>query len=80
MRETVSYTALRLGLFVVAFGLLYLAGARSLLLLGGAILVSGLISYFVLTRQRMAMSSAISKRLSGFRQRLDAGTRAEDDD
>jgi hypothetical protein len=80
MRETLSYTALRLGLFVVAFGLLYLAGARSLLLLGGAILISGLISYFVLTRQRMAMSSAISKRLSGFRQRLDAGTRAEDDD
>jgi len=80
MRETVSYTALRLGLFVAAFGLLYLAGARSLLLLGGAILISGLISYFVLTRQRMAMSSAISKRLSGFRQRLDAGTRAEDDD
>ena len=80
MRATLAYTALRLGLFVVAFLLLYLAGARSLLLLLGAILVSGLISYFLLNRQRMAMSSAISKRVTNFRERLDAGTRAEDDD
>ena len=80
MRATLSYTVLRLGLFVVAFLLLYFAGARSLLLLGGAILISGLISYFLLNRQRMAMSSAISKRVTNFRERLDAGTRAEDDD
>jgi uncharacterized protein DUF4229 len=80
MRATLAYTALRLGLFVAAFGLLYLAGARSLLLLGGAIVISGLISYFVLNRQRMAMSSAISRRVTSFRERLDAGTKAEDDD
>ena len=80
MRATLSYTVLRLGLFVVAFLLLYLAGARSLLLLGGAILISGLISYFLLNRQRMAMSSVISKRVTSFKERLDAGTRAEDDD
>ncbi len=80
MRATLSYTALRLGLFVVAFLLLRLAGARSLLLRGGAILISGVISYFVLTAQRSAMSSAISRRVSGFRERLNAGTSAEDDD
>jgi uncharacterized membrane protein len=80
MRATLSYTALRLGLFVVVFLLLYLAGARSILLLGAAILISGLISYFLLNRQRMAMSSAISKRVTSFKERLDAGTRAEDDD
>jgi uncharacterized protein DUF4229 len=80
MRATLSYSLLRLGLFVVAFLLLYWAGARSLLLLGGAILISGLISYFLLNRQRMAMSSAISRRVTDFRERLDAGTRAEDDD
>ncbi len=80
MRATLSYTALRLGLFVVAFLLLRLAVARSLLLLGGAILISGVISYFVLTAQRSAMSSAISRRVSGFRERLNAGTSAEDDD
>ena len=80
MRATLSYTVLRLGLFVAAFLLLYWAGARSLLLLGGAILISGLISYFLLNRQRMAMSSVISKRVTNFRERLDAGTRAEDED
>ncbi|HYS32620.1 MAG TPA: DUF4229 domain-containing protein [Streptosporangiaceae bacterium] len=80
MRATLSYTALRLGLFVVAFLLLYLAGARSLLLLGAAILISGVVSYFVLNAQRTAMSSAVSKRITGFRERLNAGTSAEDDD
>jgi uncharacterized protein DUF4229 len=80
MRATLSYTVLRLGLFVVAFLLLYLAGARSILLLAGAILISGLISYFALNSQRMAMSSIITKRLTSFRERLDAGTRSEDQD
>ncbi len=80
MRATLSYTALRLGLFVVAFLLLYLAGARSLLLLAAAILISGVVSYFVLNTQRTAMSSAVSKRITGFRERLNAGTSAEDDD
>lgn len=80
MRATFSYTALRLGLFVVAFLLLYLAGARSILLLALAALVSGVISYFVLQRQRNAMAGAVSRRVGGFRQQLDAGTRSEDDD
>ena len=74
------YTGLRLGLFAVVLFLLYAAGARSWLLLGGAILISGVISYFVLTTQRTAMAGAIGKKFSGFRERLDAGTRAEDKD
>lgn len=80
MRATLYYTVLRFGLFIAAFGLLYVAGARSILLFGGAILISGIASYFVLTPQRNAMSNSISKRFTGFRDRLDAGTRAEDDD
>ena len=80
MRATLSYTVLRLGLFVVVFLLLYLAGARSVLLLAGSILISGLISYFALNAQRSAMSGIISKRLTNFRERLDAGTRSEDQD
>jgi Mn2+/Fe2+ NRAMP family transporter len=80
MRATLYYTVLRLGLFAVALLLLYAAGARSLLLLGGAILISGVISYFVLTRQRTAMAGAIGRRVSNFRERLDAGTKAEDQD
>jgi len=80
MRATLYYTVLRLGLFAVVLLLLYLAGARRLLLLGGAILISGVISYFVLTAQRTAMAGAIGNRVRKFRERLDAGTRAEDRD
>jgi hypothetical protein len=49
-------------------------------LLAGAILISGVISYFALTAQRTAMSGAISRKFGGFRDRLDAGTRSEDQD
>ena len=80
VRATLFYTVLRFGLFFVVFGLLYAAGARSILLLGLSILISGVLSYFALNSQRAAMSGAISRRLAGFRERLDAGTRAEDDD
>jgi cell division protein FtsW (lipid II flippase) len=80
MRATLAYTSARVLLFVAALVLLYLAGARGALLLGLAIVVSGVISFVVLSRQRDAMSSAITSRLHGFRGRLDAGSRAEDDD
>jgi hypothetical protein len=83
MRSAVAYTSARILLFVGATGLLYLAGARGLLLLGLALLVSGIASYVLLSRQRDAMSGAIASRLQGLRglgRRLDAGTRAEDDD
>jgi hypothetical protein len=80
MRATLFYTILRFGLFIVVFGLLWFAGVRSILLLALAILISGVLSYFVLNSQRAAMSGAISRRITDFRERLDAGTRAEDDD
>jgi len=80
MRSTIAYTTARILLFVVVTGLLYLAGAQGLLLLGLALLISGIISYVLLSRQRDAMSSAITSRLQGFRGRLDSGSRSEDDD
>jgi len=80
MQATIRYTLMRLILFAAVFGLLYLAGARSLLLLGLAILISGVLSYFLLMSQRTAMSSAISRKVTGFRERLNAGARAEDDE
>jgi len=42
--------------------------------------VSGAASYILLTRQRDAMAGALSRRLGSVRDRLDAGTRAEDQD
>jgi Mn2+/Fe2+ NRAMP family transporter len=75
-----SYTLLRLVLFLAALILLYLVGARGLLLFGLALLASGIISFVALSRQRDAMAGALTSRVRGFRQRLDEGSRAEDED
>jgi Protein of unknown function (DUF4229) len=80
MRPTLAYTALRLLLFIAALLLVYLLGARGFLLIGLAILISGIVSFVVLWRQREAVSGALFNSLRGLRQRLDEGTRAEDDD
>src|SRR3981081_918002 len=78
MRATFTYSSARILLFVVALGLLYLAGARGLLLCGRARVISGIISFVVLPRLRDAMSGAITSRVGRFRRRLDEGSRAED--
>jgi Mn2+/Fe2+ NRAMP family transporter len=78
MRATFTYSSARILLFVVALGLLYLAGARGLLLFGLALVISGIISFVVLSRLRDAMSGAITSRVGRFRRRLDEGSRAED--
>jgi Mn2+/Fe2+ NRAMP family transporter len=87
MRATFAYTSARILLFVASVILLYLIGARGLLLLALACLVSGIASFVVLSRQRDRMSGALmgrirtgQRRAAGFRARLDEGARAEDDD
>jgi Mn2+/Fe2+ NRAMP family transporter len=80
MRATFAYTTARILLFVAATGLCYLAGARGLLLLGLALLVSGAASYMMLSRQRDAMSGALVSRLRTLRARIDSGAKAEDRD
>ncbi len=80
MRATFAYTTARILLVVAATGLIYLAGARGVLLLGLALLVSGAASYILLSRQRDAMAGALTRRLTSVRSRLDAGTRVEDED
>jgi Protein of unknown function (DUF4229) len=79
MRATLAYTAARILLFAVVLGLLYLVGARGLLLVGLALVISGIVSFIVLSRQRDAMSGAISSRISHVRE-LDEGAQAEDED
>jgi Protein of unknown function (DUF4229) len=80
MRATFAYSLARFLLFAAAFGLVYLAGARGLLLFGLALVISGIISFVVLSRLRDTMSGAITSRIRSFRERLDEGSRAEDDD
>ena len=87
MRTTLAYTSARILLLVVSIVLLYLIGARGLLLLALACVVSGIASFVLLSRQRDVMSSALMKRIAngqrraaGIRARLEEGARAEDDD
>jgi hypothetical protein len=87
MRTGLAYTSARILLLVVALILLYLAGARGLILVLLACVVSALASYVLLSKQRDAMSGALTRRLgkasrkaTEFRARLDEGTRAEDED
>lgn len=82
MRSVLAYTAARLLLFAVAFAVLYLLGARGLLAAAIAVVVSGLLSYVLLSAQRDAMSSTIAggiARMRGVRARLEAGAAKEDD-
>ncbi len=87
MRATLAYTSARIVLLVVSAVLLYLAGARGLLLLVLAFAVSGIVSFVLLSRQRDVMSGALMARLKsrrargpGFRARLEEGARTEDRD
>ena len=87
MRTTLAYTSARILLLVVSIILLYLVGARGLLLLALACVVSGVASFVLLSRQRDVMSSALMNRIrngrrraGGFRARLEEGARAEDED
>jgi Mn2+/Fe2+ NRAMP family transporter len=78
MRATLAYTTARIVLFLLAAVLFYLAGARGLLLLGLALVVSGVASYVVLSRQRDAMSGALVSRFRALRSRINDGARSED--
>jgi hypothetical protein len=79
MRATFVYTAARILLFAVALGLIYLAGARGLLLFALALLVSGAASYILLSRMRDNMAGSITRRIDSVRSRLDQGASVEDD-
>ena len=86
MRATFAYASARILLLVVSVIVLYLVGARGLLLLALAFVISGIASFVLLSRQRDRISAAFSERvrnggrLAGFRARIEEGARAEDDD
>lgn len=88
MRTTVAYTSARILLLVASAIVLYLIGARGLLLLILAFGVSGIASFVLLSKQRDVMSGALNTRLmnrrrrtgGGLRARLEEGARQEDDD
>jgi hypothetical protein len=73
-----QYTSARIALFAVTVAVLALLGMRGLLLLLVAVVVSGLLSYVLLSRQRDAMSASVVRRSETMRQRMRERTEAED--
>ncbi|MFD6094938.1 DUF4229 domain-containing protein [Nocardiopsis flavescens] len=83
MRSWLPYTAARVGLFLAAFGVVYLFGARSWMALILAWLISGLASYVLLSSLRDRMSASVVDRIEKNRgslvgDRLDGGAARED--
>ena len=80
-----AYTSARILMFGCAVILLYLAGARGVLLLALGLVISALASYILLNKQRAIIADRLNGRLSkagskvtDLRGRLDEGTKAED--
>jgi hypothetical protein len=74
-----TYNVGRVGVFVVCLGLGWIAGLRSILLVVAALLVSGVLSWFVLRRQREAMGEAVERSVSRGQERFAARAAAEDE-
>ena len=77
-RSALTYNLGRLGLFIVCVVLGWVAGLRSIWLLVAALLVSGVLSYFLLARQRIAMASAVTDVVTRSRERMARRTAEED--
>jgi len=73
-----TYNLCRLGLFLGCAVLGALAGLRGLVLIAAALLVSGVLSWFLLARQRAAMADVVGSAVTRGRGRLAARTEAED--
>jgi hypothetical protein len=73
------YTSARLGLFLVAALVLALLGMRGVLLLAVALVLSGLASYVLLSRQRDAVSASVTERAARVRRRMDESAASEDE-
>ena len=87
LRTTFVYTSARIIMFGASVLVLFWAGARGLLLLGLALLISALLSYVLLNKQRTIIADKLNGRLSRvggkateFTSRLNEGTALEDDE
>jgi hypothetical protein len=69
---------MRFALFLGCLGLVIAVGLRGFTALLVALVASGLLSLFLLSRQRAAMSVAVDRRMSRIGDRARARTEAED--
>lgn len=78
VRAFLVYNAWRLALFAGCAVLLALAGLRSLALIAAALLISGVLSYFLLDRHRRALAEAVGAAVDRGRERVAERTARED--
>jgi hypothetical protein len=80
-RAFLAYNGLRLGLLALCLGIGWLATLRGVVLLVAALAVSGVLSWFLLRRQREAMGMAVEQTVtrSRLREQLAARVKAEDE-
>ncbi|ACY99949.1 MULTISPECIES: DUF4229 domain-containing protein [Thermomonospora] len=85
MRSVLVYTAARLAVFAVTAGILYLVlpldyadSASWMVLLAVAVLVSGIVSYVLLARQREAFSAVVVSGIEERRRRFEQSRAKED--
>lgn len=72
------YSLARLGMFIATAGVLWLVGVRGLLVPLIALIISGLLSYVLLSKQRDAVSMAVSGAVDRRRAKHHANVRRED--
>jgi hypothetical protein len=86
---TMRYATLRIGIFLVSLAVLWglvaatghiVTGNGVLYLMMGALLVSGVASFFVLSRQRDAMSVQVTRRAERMTGKFEANAAMEDED
>jgi hypothetical protein len=79
-RAIATYSGARIGLFVLAGAVIYGAGIHRLLLcLLAALVISGLLSYVLLNRQREAFGQAVERRWRQRRHHPVADRRAREE-
>ncbi|XVQ11911.1 DUF4229 domain-containing protein [Spirillospora sp. CA-255316] len=78
MRSVLLYTLARFGIFLATAAVLALIGARGLLLLALAVLISGIVSFVLLSGQRDAMSAAVVSGVKARRARFERSRTKED--
>lgn len=78
-KALLAYNALRAVLLVVCIGLAYLAGLRGVLMIVVGLAVSGILSWFLLAKQRIGMGIAVEQAVTRGRVKLAERTAAEDE-
>lgn len=76
----IRYSTLRLAMLILVGGIAYLLVLRDVILSIVALVGSGIISLFVLDRQRDAMGESVGGLVSRINARIDANSRKEDVD